>query len=79
MDKQSLANLFIRLAQMKIIDPQAVIEQLRIPRGDEIITRMKKQAEMMAQGQQPARAGVQEQEPPTDMADLMNMQGAQNE
>ena len=81
MDKQSLANLFIRLAEMKIIDPQAVIEQLRIPRGSEIINRMKQAAElqMQAKGPQPARAGVQDQAPPLDMADMLKMQGVQNE
>ena len=45
MDKQSLANLFLRLAQMQIVDPQAVIEQLRIPKGDEIIKRMEQRAQ----------------------------------
>jgi len=53
MDKQSLANLFLRLAQMQIVDPQAVIEQLRIPKGDEIIKRM----EQRAQQQMAAKMG----------------------
>jgi len=45
MDKQSLANLFLRLVQMKVIDPQAVIEQLNIPKGGEIIERMEERAQ----------------------------------
>jgi hypothetical protein len=56
MDKQSLANLFLRLAQMKIVDPQAVIEQLRIPKGDEIIKRMEQRAQQAMR----AKAGGQQ-------------------
>ena len=49
MDKQSLANLFLRLAAMKVVDPQAVIEQLNIPKGEEIIKRMEqRQQQAMA-------------------------------
>jgi len=47
MDRQSLANLFLRLAQMKIVDPQAVIEQLNIPKGEEIVKRMEQRAQQM--------------------------------
>ena len=52
MDKQSLANLFLRLVQMKVVDPQAVIEQLDIPKGGEIIQRMEQKAQqaMAAKG-----------------------------
>ena len=52
MDKQSLANLFLRLAAMKVVDPQAVIEQLNIPKGEEIIKRMeqRQQQAMAAKG-----------------------------
>lgn len=56
MDRQSLANLFLRLAQMKIIDPQAVIEQLSIPKGEEIVKRM----EQRAQQAMAAKAGGQQ-------------------
>lgn len=41
LDKQTLANLVIRLAQMKIVDPQAVLETLKFPNWQEIIERMK--------------------------------------
>lgn len=52
MDRQSLANLFLRLLGMKALDPQAVIEQLNIPNGEKIIARMeqREQAAMAAKG-----------------------------
>jgi hypothetical protein len=59
MDKQSLANLFLRLAQMKIVDPQAVIEQLNIPKGQEIVQRMEQRAQQMMA----AKAGGQQRPP----------------
>jgi hypothetical protein len=31
LDRQSLANLMLRLAEMKIVDAQAVLETLRVP------------------------------------------------
>lgn len=40
MDKQARANLYLRLLQMKAIDPQAVLEFLQIPNASEIIKRM---------------------------------------
>jgi hypothetical protein len=49
MDKQARANLYLRLLQMKAIDPQAVLEFLHIPNADEIVGRMNKQ-EMAAKG-----------------------------
>ena len=50
MDQQSLANLFLRLKQMEVVDAQAVIEILDLPKGKEIIERMEKrmQQEMAA-------------------------------
>lgn len=53
MDKQSLANLFLRLLQMKAIDPEALLTQLQIPRSEEIIKRMEEKAKMAMQ----AKAG----------------------
>ena len=64
MDKQSLANLFLRLAQMKIVDPQAVIEQLNIPKGDEIIERMEKQMQQAQAAKQGSRPGGPPRMPP---------------
>ncbi|KKL95331.1 hypothetical protein LCGC14_1855700, partial [marine sediment metagenome] len=50
MDQQSLANLFLRLKQMEVVDAQAVIEILNLPKGKEIIERMEQrmQQEMAA-------------------------------
>jgi len=45
MDKQTLANLFLKLAQMKIVDPQAVLEQLKVPKAKEIVERMEARRE----------------------------------
>jgi hypothetical protein len=50
LDKQSLANLAIRLAQMKLLDPQAVLETLQFPKWQEIIERMKQEAGMAPPG-----------------------------
>jgi hypothetical protein len=52
MDRQSLANLFLRLAQMKMVDPQAVLEQLQVPKWEEIVQRMEQRAQqaMAAKG-----------------------------
>jgi len=60
MDRQSLANLFLRLAAMKVVDPQAVIEQLNIPKGEEIIARM----EQRAQAAMAAKGGGRPMPPP---------------
>ena len=48
MDKQTLANMSIRLAQMQILDPQAVLDVLNWPQREEIIERMNKQQEQSA-------------------------------
>jgi hypothetical protein len=40
MDKQSLANLGMKLFERKAIDAQALLEVLQWPKGDEIIKRM---------------------------------------
>ncbi len=60
MDRQSLANLFIQLAQTQItpaspIDREALLKQLRIPNADEISARMNQKEAMMAA----AQAGAQ--------------------
>lgn len=79
MDKQSLANLFLRLVQLKVIDPQALLEQLKVPRYKEIIKRMQQQAQMQMQMQQKQQGGRpgprmpgQGGKAPTDLADLLN-------
>lgn len=55
MDQQSLANLFIRLFQMKAVDAEAVLENLQIPKREEILARIGKQrqAAMKAKGRPP--------------------------
>jgi len=54
MDKQARANLYLRLLQMKAIDPQAVLEFLQIPNASEIMKRMMSQAmAIKGGGQQP--------------------------
>jgi hypothetical protein len=61
MDRQSLANLALRLFEMKAIDRQALFEFLSLPMGKEIAARMQQmEMQMMAMKQ----AGPQEA-PPT--------------
>jgi hypothetical protein len=79
MDKQSLANLFLRLLQMKAIDPEAVLKQLKIPRYKEIIKRLQAQAQMQAQmkaggnGQRPPRMPGPRTPAPQDLSDLVSV------
>lgn len=40
LDKQTLANMVIRLAQMQLVDRQAVLETLKFPNRQDIIERM---------------------------------------
>lgn len=54
MDKQSLANLFLKLFELKAIDEEALLETLRIPKYKEIIERLIKRA----QGQLPGAPGA---------------------
>jgi hypothetical protein len=52
-DLQSLANLFLRLKQMEVVDAEAVIDQLDIPNGGDIKDRLKQREQMaMAAKQQ---------------------------
>jgi len=39
MDKQSLANLFLRLFELKAVDQLSLLKQLRIPNAEEIVQR----------------------------------------
>ena len=65
MDKQSLANLFLRLAELQItenspIDIKTLLEMLHVPKVDEILKRLKDQRtekmQKAAQAQQPMQA-----------------------
>ena len=55
MDKQSLANLMLRLFQMKAVDTEAVLEILQIPNRAEILTRIEKQRQAMIRAKSGAR------------------------
>jgi hypothetical protein len=80
MDKQSLANLMLRLAQMKIVDPRAVLEQLKPTNYKQIIKRMEEQARAAMQpqgpagqnGQKPPRMPGPQNQAPQDMQDLVS-------
>lgn len=65
MDKQARANLYMRLLQMKAIDPQAVLEFLQIPNASEIINRMMKMEQAAKGGPQidPKNAKLMQQNP----------------
>jgi len=60
-DKQSVANLMLRLLEMKAVDPQAVLETLRIPKTEEIVARMAEQQQAQQQPQ-----GAQMPQPPQE-------------
>jgi hypothetical protein len=49
MDKQSLANLMLRLFQMKAVDAEAVLEILQIPGKEKILDRINKQRQAAMQ------------------------------
>ena len=78
MDKQSLANLFLRLLQMKAIDPRAVLEHLKVPGYKEIIARMEQQAQAAMKAKQgqagpkPRMPGPQSQKP-QGLSQMMNV------
>ena len=81
MDKQSRANLMLRLAQMKIVDPKAVLEELKPAKYKEIIKRMEQQAQAAMQAKGPAGANRQKprmpgppNQAPRGVEDLMNAQ-----
>lgn len=52
-DKQSRANLFLRLAEMRMIGPKKLFEQLQIPGIEEALAEIK---EMSGGGQEPQRS-----------------------
>jgi len=70
MDKQARANLYLRLLQMKAIDPQAVLEFLQIPNASEIIKRMNER-------EQAAKGGGQQMDPRQQQLMQQNPQLAQ--
>ncbi|KKM00989.1 hypothetical protein LCGC14_1798940, partial [marine sediment metagenome] len=72
-DKQSRANLFLRLLQMQAIDPQSVLEQLQVPGVEEIMKRLK---EMMGAGENGREAELMAKNPEA-AAKFKQAQGAQ--
>lgn len=73
MDKQSLANLAMKLFERKAIDAEALLEVVQWPRKDEVITRMRQGEE--AQGAPPP-PGIPPGAVPIDQ--MMN-EGGENE
>lgn len=53
LDKQTLANVVIRLAQMKMVDREAVLETLKFPNRQDIIERMNVKEEQAKQPRPP--------------------------
>lgn len=87
LDKQTLANMFIRLAQMQLVDRDAVLEVLKVPKWKEIVDRMNRKEEEMKQakmGGPPPGGPPQTANPnnPQDQAEfqqiMAQMQGGQN-
>lgn len=74
-DKQSLANLVLKLAQMKVVDAEAVLEILNFPGANKIIERLneekEKQQKAAAAQAQAKGAGGGGQKPPG--GDLKNI------
>ena len=59
MDKQSLANLMMRLFQMKAVDAEAVLEILQIPGREKILARIDKQRQAAMQAKRGKPPGGQ--------------------
>lgn len=53
MDKQTMANLFLRLFELGGIDVLSLLEQLQIPNAEEIVERLKQDAQQKQQPQAP--------------------------
>lgn len=58
MDRQSLANLMLRLLELGAVDPQAVLETLRVPKTEEITERLKEQQQTEAPATQPTQEAM---------------------
>lgn len=60
MDRQSLANLMLRLFELKAVDAEALLEILRVPKREEIVGRLTAQMQAQAQPQQAPPQEMQE-------------------
>jgi len=58
MDRQSLANLMLRLFELKGVDAEALLEILRIPKGKEIVQRMTQQQQAEQTPPQPPQMPI---------------------
>ncbi len=85
LDKQSLANLMLRLFQMQGIDRQAILEVLQIPRGQEISERMDSKEQQQQGMRKPGGGGGPPQAMPGPQPgaqgppNMSLIQGGQNE
>ena len=64
MDKQSLANMALRLVQMEVIDREAALDTLNFPNRKMIVDRMKEREEQLAKAKAGATGGQQRQQGP---------------
>ena len=77
LDKQTIANMALRLVQMKVIDEEAALDALNFPNRKTILERMRKREKEMAQAQAKGGAPRQQagrrlpQSNPTDVQDDM--------
>jgi len=72
LDKQTLANMFIRLAQMQLVDREAVLEMLNIPGWKRINDRMNKKEQMERKQGKPSAK-------PMDLSQMRTFVGGNNE
>ncbi|MDD5065353.1 MAG: hypothetical protein PHQ35_11420 [Phycisphaerae bacterium] len=73
LDKQTLSNMFIRLAQMQLVDREAVLSTLNVPKWKQIVARMDQKEDMQKQAKGPIQANP---ENPQDVQEFQSlMQG----
>ena len=70
LDKQSQANLYLRLAQMKLVDAEAVLEALQVPDREAILERLEKDKQKMKPPSMPP--GVPKKANPNNPADVQD-------
>jgi hypothetical protein len=77
MDKQSLANLAMKLFERKAIDEQALLETVQWPRADEVIARLKGAMEERKEGPKTGGEIPEIPEGAMPLEEFMNQGGAQ--
>jgi hypothetical protein len=78
MDRQSLANLALRLFEMKAIDRQALFDFISLPMGKEIAQRMQQMEMQMMAAKAGPPPGAESQGIPLPMRPATQGQGAPN-